>query len=170
MLSHQDNNDGLESEEAQSRGMKEDLSKLKQTLTHQLWGVFSFLAPPPPPPPSSQSQPSSLSAHSDLRRLCFDDSVEISTKMNADSFASEMESESDLEEHGFGGVGITDKVLAFARNNRMHPETWLDFPIDEEEDLDRMCLFFFFSFFFLLLLWIQINNQKVNAYIFPGNK
>ncbi|KAF3958191.1 hypothetical protein CMV_016874 [Castanea mollissima] len=62
----------------------------------------------------------------------------ISTKMNADSFRSEMESESDLEERGFGGVGITDDVLAFARNIGMHPETWLDFPIDEKEDLDEM--------------------------------
>ncbi|CAI0393450.1 unnamed protein product [Linum tenue] len=33
-------------------------------------------------------------------------------------------------------VGITDEVLAFARNIAMHPETWLDFPLDEEEDLD----------------------------------
>ena len=66
----------------------------------------------------------------------------ISTKMNADSFGSEMESELDLEERGFGGVGITDEVMAFARNIRMHLETWLDFPIDEKEDLDRMCVFF----------------------------
>ena len=172
MLSHQDNNDDLESEEAQSRGVKEDLAKLKQTLTRQLWGVFSFLAPPPPPPPppppSSQSQPSSPSAHSDLRRLCFDDSAEISTKMNADSFGSEMESESDLEEHGFGGVGITNKVLAFTRNNRMHPETWLDFPIDEEEDLDRMCVFFFFFFSSSSL---DSNQQpKSQCLNFPGKQ
>ena len=86
----------------------------------------------------------------------------ILTKMNTDLFESEMESESDLEECGFGGIRITDKVLAFARNIEMHPEMWLDFPIDEEEDLDHMCVFFFF-FFFFLLLWIQINNQKVNA-------
>ncbi|CAN0873353.1 hypothetical protein LINGRAHAP2_LOCUS10352 [Linum grandiflorum] len=33
-------------------------------------------------------------------------------------------------------VGITDEVLAFASNIAMHPETWLDFPIDEEEDSD----------------------------------
>ena len=79
----------------------------------------------------------------------------ISRKMNTDSFGSKMESESDLEEHGFGGVGITDEVLAFARNIGMHPETWLDFSIDEEEDLDHMCVFFFF--------FIQISNQKVNA-------
>ena len=66
----------------------------------------------------------------------------ISTKMNADSFRSEMESELDLEERGFGGIGITDEVRAFTRNIGMHPETWLDFPIDEEEDLDWMCVFF----------------------------
>ena len=82
--------------------------------------------------------------------------------MNADLFESEMESESDLEECGFGGIRITDKVLAFASNIEMHPKMWLDFPIDEEEDLDRMCVCVFF-FFFSLLLWIQINNQKVNA-------
>ncbi|KAJ6399880.1 hypothetical protein OIU84_015521 [Salix udensis] len=32
------------------RGVKEDLTDLKQTLTRQLWGVASFLAPPPEPP------------------------------------------------------------------------------------------------------------------------
>ena len=59
-----------------------------------------------------------------------------------------MESKSNLEERGFGGVRITDEVLAFVRNIGMHLETWLDFPIDEEEDLDRMCVFFLFFFFF----------------------
>ena len=73
--------------------------------------------------------------------------------MNADSFGSEMESKSDLEERGFGGVRITDEVLAFARNIGMHLETWLDFPIDEEEDLDRMCVFFLFFFFFFFFFF-----------------
>lgn len=46
-----------------------------------------------------------------------------------------------LEERCLGGaVGITEEVLAFARNIAMHPETWLDFPLDEEEDLDGMCV------------------------------
>ncbi|KAJ6675978.1 BSD DOMAIN-CONTAINING PROTEIN-RELATED [Salix viminalis] len=35
---------------ATPRGVKEDLTDLKQTLTRQLWGVASFLAPPPEPP------------------------------------------------------------------------------------------------------------------------
>jgi hypothetical protein len=48
-----------------------------------------------------------------------------------------------LEARGLGGaVGITDEVLAFAGNIGMHPETWLDFPLDEEEDLGGMCVSF----------------------------
>ncbi|XP_077217456.1 uncharacterized protein LOC143851844 [Tasmannia lanceolata] len=42
------------------------------------------------------------------------------------------------EEEGLGdAVGVTDEVLAFARNISMHPETWLDFPLfvdDEDSD------------------------------------
>ena len=73
--------------------------------------------------------------------------------------------ESDLEERGFGCVGITDEVLAFARNIGMHPKTWLDFPIDEEEDLDHMCFFlllllFFFFFFFGLKLATKKSMLK----------
>ncbi|KAI5083249.1 hypothetical protein GOP47_0002992 [Adiantum capillus-veneris] len=38
----------------------------------------------------------------------------------------------------FEAVGVTEEVLAFARNISMHPETWLDFPLftDDEEDDD----------------------------------
>ncbi|KAJ4895582.1 BSD domain-containing protein [Raphanus sativus] len=35
-------------------------------------------------------------------------------------------------------VALTDEVLAFARNIAMHPETWLDFPLDPDEDLDDL--------------------------------
>jgi len=33
-------------------------------------------------------------------------------------------------------VALTDEVVAFADNIAMHPETWLDFPLAEEEDND----------------------------------
>jgi hypothetical protein len=33
--------------------------------------------------------------------------------------------------------------LAFAGNIGMHPETWLDFLLDEEEDLGGMCVSFY---------------------------
>lgn len=36
-----------------------------------------------------------------------------------------------------GAVGVTEEVLAFARNISMHPETWLDFPLfTDDEDSD----------------------------------
>ena len=38
-----------------------------------------------------------------------------------------------------GAVGVTEEVLAFARNISMHPETWLDFPLfTDDEDSDGM--------------------------------
>ncbi|XP_057761304.1 uncharacterized protein LOC130981682 [Arachis stenosperma] len=41
------------------RGVKEDLSELTKSISRQLWGVASFLAPPPPPPPADHA----LAAH-----------------------------------------------------------------------------------------------------------
>ncbi|KAJ0846986.1 hypothetical protein HanRHA438_Chr15g0731121 [Helianthus annuus] len=32
-------------------GVQEDLSEFTESLSRQIWGVASFLAPPPPPPP-----------------------------------------------------------------------------------------------------------------------
>ncbi|KAF7817422.1 BSD domain protein [Senna tora] len=61
------------------------------------------------------------------------------TNMNFISFGSESvgNEESEMEDYNFqGAVGITDEVLTFAMNISMHPETWLDFPIDEEDDTD----------------------------------
>lgn len=55
--------------------------------------------------------------------------------------AEEEEEDGDEEEDNFevGAVGITEEVLAFARNISMHPETWLDFPLShEDEDSDGM--------------------------------
>lgn len=33
-------------------------------------------------------------------------------------------------------VGLTDEVLTFAGNIAHHPETWLDFPVDDDEDFE----------------------------------
>lgn len=33
-------------------------------------------------------------------------------------------------------VGLTNEVVAFANSIAVHPETWLDFPLPEEEDDD----------------------------------
>ncbi|CAA0813119.1 BSD domain-containing protein [Striga hermonthica] len=109
------------------RGVKEDLSELKDSLARQFWGVASFLAPPPPPPPPPLS----------IRR----------------SGVGDREGE-ELVEHGGGepdkfgpsedfytdvvgcAIGVSEEVLAFARDIAHHPETWLDFPFSEEDEFD----------------------------------
>ncbi|KAG7538997.1 hypothetical protein ISN44_As09g023620 [Arabidopsis suecica] len=48
----------------------------------------------------------------------------------------EEEETDEEEEEEIAAVALTDEVLAFARNIAMHPETWLDFPLDPDEDLD----------------------------------
>ncbi|XWS21308.1 hypothetical protein CRYUN_Cryun30bG0044600 [Craigia yunnanensis] len=159
--------------ELQSRGVKEDLTELKQSLTRQLWGVASFLAPPPPPPPRSSTQFNSQSNDRSFSNLSQSDPSDQSTfgdeedpsdpaavggvrddfaeiggrlsKMASDYFPfrsgeneeeNEMENENEEEDQRFNAVGITDEVLAFAKNIAHHPETWLDFPLDPDEDLD----------------------------------
>ncbi|KAF8377666.1 hypothetical protein HHK36_031050 [Tetracentron sinense] len=164
--------------EIQGRGVKEDLSELTKTLTRQLWGVASFLAPPPPspskpsPPSPSisdwnrwQSSDQSVSVSGGFSdQEIFDsagtvgirsDFAEIGSKFrtgisnlsnnkavseiskiasNFIPFGSEKES---VEKYSIGGaVGVTDEVLAFARNIAMHPETWLDFPMADDDDSD----------------------------------
>ncbi|WCJ35589.1 BSD domain-containing protein [Euphorbia peplus] len=158
-------------EEAIARGVKEDLSEFSQTLTRQLWGVASFLAPPPPTSSRSPDrfQEPGASDSEGIRRDFgeiggrFRTGVTEISKMasNYFPFGSQGDNEvaSDRGEGGYreeeeeqeqeqelvtdeydecdeGAIGITDEVLAFARNIAMHPETWLDFPLDQEEDLD----------------------------------
>ncbi|XP_038716095.1 uncharacterized protein LOC120009541 isoform X2 [Tripterygium wilfordii] len=163
-------------DDEQSRGVKEDLTEFKQTLTRQLWGVASFLAPPPTPSHHEykdqsgsnfdQFASSDPSVSGDLEEEGREsDPVGISgirsdfgeiggrfreiSKMASNYFPfgaeeDEGENEVEYEEEKVeeddnieeNAVGITDEVLAFARNIAMHPETWLDFPLDEEEDLD----------------------------------
>lgn len=35
-----------------------------------------------------------------------------------------------------GAVGVTEEVVVFARDVAMHPETWLDFPLPGNDDVD----------------------------------
>lgn len=136
----------LEENEAQSRGVKEDFTEFKQTLTRQFWGVASFLAPPVEGSGNNldESGPSDQSDGEDL----VDSEIGNRMASNYHSFGSEEKEgenredndEEEEEEEELIAVGITDEVLAFARNIGHHPETWLDFPLDEEEDLDGMFL------------------------------
>ncbi|KAF7830527.1 BSD domain protein [Senna tora] len=136
---HQPQDDELELDhEAQARGVREDLNEFKQTLTRQFWGMASFLAPPPTN--SHQSPPSEHHCRSDLATFAENQSEPSDQCVSGNGEEESVENEeSDTEECDLNrAVGITEEVLTFARNIAMHPETWLDFPIDEEEDTDDL--------------------------------
>lgn len=44
----------------------------------------------------------------------------------------------EISGRDYYAVALTDEVVAFANNIAMHPETWLDFPLPEEDDKDGM--------------------------------
>ncbi|KAI3747841.1 hypothetical protein L6452_10525 [Arctium lappa] len=145
------------SPQSPGRGVKEDLSEITRTLTRQLWGVASLLAPPLPPghsnerSESSDPEASAPEAISGIRR----DFAEIGgrfrtgiSKLSNNIDVSEIKKlasnflqlESDDEDYDSteddGAVGVTDEVVAFATDLAMHPETWLNFPLLEDEDFD----------------------------------
>ncbi|KAE8077185.1 hypothetical protein FH972_015773 [Carpinus fangiana] len=154
-----------QSEEAHSRGVKHDLFELKQTLTRQLWGVASFLAPPVSSEPSTplhfpQTDASDQSVSSGAEEEPSDHTVSWIGSDIAEISKMPLNEEL-LEARGLGGaMGITDEVLAFAGNIGMHPETWLDFPLDDEEDLGGMCVSFS-MIVFLFQCAPRASNPKI---------
>ncbi|KAJ8541208.1 hypothetical protein K7X08_002024 [Anisodus acutangulus] len=119
--SDDDNNDN------QNRGVKEDLSELKETLTRQLWGVASFLAPPPPLPRGKSDL-----FGSDGDRIDGSEEEEAECVGDGGGYIEN----SDYQDIESDAVGVTEEVLAFATNIAHHPETWLDFPLADEEEFD----------------------------------
>ncbi|KAK4766895.1 hypothetical protein SAY86_014646 [Trapa natans] len=157
------------------RGVKEDLTELKETLTRQFWGVASFLAPLPDSPPSSRdasadpipksptppgrSSPSPDSIDQDasddealidgirsdfaeisgkfrtgISKLSQNKTVWEFTKIASNFLHLGSEPESVDADLIGNAVGVTEEVVAFARNIAMHPETWLDFPLSDNDD------------------------------------
>ncbi|XP_039062372.1 uncharacterized protein LOC120206865 isoform X2 [Hibiscus syriacus] len=155
-----DSNSGQSSPDPNTpRGVKEDISELTKTVTRQFWGVASFLAPPPP---TSSNQPLDQTEKENSPRLPSDEELiagirsdlseiggrfktEISklskniavsefTKIASNflQFGSEEES---LERYDRANVvGLTEEVVALARDIAMHQETWLDFPVPDGDD------------------------------------
>lgn len=60
------------------------------------------------------------------------------TKMASNLLQLGPEEEEEDEDKRFdssrGAVGVTEEVVAFVRDIAMHPETWLDFPLFDDED------------------------------------
>lgn len=179
------NSESDQQQSATPRGVKEDLTDLKKTLTRQLWGVASFLAPPPEPPltenRSHTSDPDGSNDDDDDAALIAgirSDFAEIGgrfksgiNKLSSNKTVSEftkiasnllqLGSESDEIGTTASAVGVTEEVVGFARDVAMHPETWLDFPLPDVQGFEG---FFFFlnqkneQIFFRL---IALNTYKL---------
>lgn len=145
--------DEVSSPTTPSRGVKEDLSELSKTLTRQFWGVASFLAPPPQAEEKQETdladpeQDPMLRIRDDfaeiggkfksgISRLSNNINVSEITKLASNFLQLESDEERDKQD-GNGAVGVTEEVVAFARDVAMHPETWLEFPLppDDEDDV-----------------------------------
>ncbi|XP_057962315.1 uncharacterized protein LOC131153881 [Malania oleifera] len=161
-----DSSPSSSSEISSSRGVKEDLSEITKTLTRQLWGVASFLAPPPSHSPqiSDSAGKESLADDSSdpdvadaagiagvrsdfaeiggkfktgISKLSSNIAVSEITKIATNLLQFGLEEQGSVDEYSAAGViGVTDEVVSFARNIAMHPETWLDFPLLEDGDSD----------------------------------
>ncbi|KAI5436633.1 uncharacterized protein LOC127122951 [Lathyrus oleraceus] len=137
-----------------ARGVKEDISEITKSLSRQFWGVASFLAPPPDPDHDSDPQTRDSDPNlpdEDVIAGIRSDFAEISgkfksgiSKISGNKTVSEftkiassfLQIGSDEEYNLDGVVGVTEEVVAFARNLTMHPETWLDFPLPDDPDSD----------------------------------
>ncbi|KAE8735893.1 hypothetical protein F3Y22_tig00000329pilonHSYRG00391 [Hibiscus syriacus] len=143
------------------RGVKEDISELTKTVTRQFWGVASFLAPPPPAssnlpldqtkeensprPPSDEELIAGIRSDlseiggrfkTEFSKLSKNIAVSEFTKIASNflQFGSEEES---LERYDNANVvGLTEEVVAFARDIAMHQETWLHFPVPVDDGFD----------------------------------
>ncbi|XP_047310175.1 uncharacterized protein LOC124913805 [Impatiens glandulifera] len=136
------------------RGVKEDLSELTKTLTRQFWGVASFLAPPPQSTEESGSSVDSDNPdasesvgiagirsdfaeiggrfRSGISKLSNNINVSEITKIASNFLQLNVEGD-DYDSTGIA-VGVTREVVAFVRDISAHPQTWLDFPLPDDEN------------------------------------
>lgn len=145
------------SESQSPRGVKEDISELTKTLRSQFWGVASFLSPPSSSPDLQESNQSLDHAEEgedeDLIAGIRNDFAEIGGRFKtgisklsgnlpvseftkiASNFLQLGSEEVDPKDYDVGDViGVTEGLVAFAKDLSLHPETWLDFPLTYEED------------------------------------
>ncbi|KAF5766723.1 putative BSD domain-containing protein [Helianthus annuus] len=123
-------------------GVQEDLSEFTESLSRQIWGVASFLAPPPPPPPPpplrhrTPTESDRNHGNSGIGDADDDDVSDLISPIDGSDLLRFEDGDGDRDVKDLECVGVTDEVLVFATNVAHHPETWLDFPLSEEEDSD----------------------------------
>ncbi|KAJ9540621.1 hypothetical protein OSB04_027127 [Centaurea solstitialis] len=127
------------------QGVKEDLSEITTTLTRQLRGVASFLAPSSHPS-EEKSDPEAISGirrdfaeiggkfRTGISKLSNNIDVSEITKIASNFLQMESDDEDSTDDDDDGAVGVTDEVVAFATQIAMHPKTWLDFPLLQDDE------------------------------------
>ena len=137
-----------------SRGVKDDISELTESLTRRFWGVASFLAPPPVEGETDEGDeeeedeaaaaaegpqsPRIDGIRSDLAEIGGKVRTGISMLSNAGAVAEISRIASSFLPFGPGeeegqvegeAVGVTEEVVEFVSHISNHPKTWLDFPL-----------------------------------------
>ncbi|KFK28451.1 hypothetical protein AALP_AA8G516000 [Arabis alpina] len=137
------------------RGVKEDISELTKTLRSQFWGVASFLSQPSSSPDLQERNQSSDHVEEgeedeDLIAGIRNDIAEIGgrfktgiTKLSGNLPVSEFTKiassflqlgSEEVDPKDYDVIGVTEELVGFVKDLAMHPETWLDFPLPDEED------------------------------------
>ncbi|XP_071707264.1 uncharacterized protein [Rutidosis leptorrhynchoides] len=150
---HQQLPDDDSSPQSPRQGVKEDLTEITKTLTRQFWGVASLLSNDPS---ESSDSPEPIAGirkdfaeiggkfRSGISKLSNNIDVSGIAKLASDLLQSESEDEDDdhndlIDDNDDDVVGVTEDVVAFASDIAVHPETWLNFPLpndDNNEDFD----------------------------------
>lgn len=139
-----------------SRGVKDDISELTETLTRRLWGVASFLAPSPTPPEASTPRagaggdeeeeeevgdaeeaagvlsPRIAGIRSDLAEIGGRVRSGFSMLQSNLAVAEISKIASSLLPWPMTGSplpGVTEEAVVFVRHISTRPERWLDFPV-----------------------------------------
>jgi hypothetical protein len=111
------------------RGVREDLSELTDALANRFQGLASFLtAPTPGGSDGSRRAPNPAEIagrfRAGLARLPGRQAVADLAKIASSLLPPEEEDWSGTE-----AAGVTEDVIAFARDAAMRPELWFDFPL-----------------------------------------
>lgn len=110
------------------RGVREDLSELTGALANRFQGLASFLAPPAPGGGGALRRPDPAEIagrfRAGLARLPGRQAVADLAKIASSLLPPE--GDADWAE---AAAGVTEEVVAFARDAASRPELWLDFPL-----------------------------------------
>lgn len=125
------------------RGVREDLSELTGALANRFQGLASFLAPPAPGGGGGgalrRPDPAEIAGRfrAGLARLPGRQAVADLAKIASSLLPHE--GDADWAE---AAAGVTEEVVAFARDAASRPELWLDFPLlPDDADSDGSCCY-----------------------------